>query len=72
MDKEEYMDYYVDKVVNSRVTPSGLDFGGLFVLSSKFSKWRKDRKAKKQSQKDYDEGEELITLTERKVDTITI
>ena len=71
MDKE-YIEDFNDRVINYRFPSStGYDFSGFWILSTMFSKWRKERKAKKQKQKNLD-SETVIIIPERKVDTVSI
>ena len=72
MDKEEFLEDYTDRVIYYRVPQTGFDFSGIWVLSTMFTKWRKERKTRKQGQKDLDESEKIIVPPERKIDTITI
>lgn len=72
MDKEEFLENYTDRAIYDWVPQTGPDFSGIWVLSTLFTKWRKDRKTRKQAQKDLDESELIILPLERKIDTISI
>jgi len=72
MSEEDFIADNIDRILYYRIPATGNSFEGLWVLSALFTKWRKDRKVKKQEQCELEESEELILPPEKKLETISI
>ena len=69
MSEEEFIE---DRIIYYRVPRTGYEFNGIWVLSALFTKWRKDRKAKKHGESEVEESEQLIVPPEKRLETISI
>jgi hypothetical protein len=76
MSEKDYIEDNYNRTIYYRIPTMSCCSEGLWVLSALFTKWRKNRKAKKQGQveapKEALETEQPIESPERKLETITI
>jgi len=72
MSENDFIEDNIDRILYYQSPTTGNSFEGLWVLSALFTKWRKDRKAKKKELREVEESEQLIVRPERKSETISI
>ena len=72
MSENDFIEDNIDRILYYQSPTTGNSFEGLWVLSALFTKWHKERKAKKQKHKEVKESEQLIQPSEKKLETISI